>query len=183
MFGKHEKEKVTQFDRWEIWYLHLYRFSLQMKLPFVVQRLRGYQYSSETQFKSLAGYIRGKFSFKSYGMSSPLGRVSLMKEEDAEQFKKQRNKLFLQDIHLFPFDLLYIFRMLTSYYVVNTSLQIIFCSAVFIAFLNKVFWVLSRPTYTNVFAVCFWYLKVCKDSLPDTGRQFYCSWSPAATWR
>lgn len=92
----------------------------------------------ETQFKSLAGYIRGKFSFKSYGMSSPLGRVSLMKEEDAEQFKKQRNKLFLQDIHLFPFDLLYIFRMLTSYYVVNTSLQIIFCSAVFIAFLNKV---------------------------------------------
>jgi len=50
---------------------------------------------------------------------------------------KKRNKLFLQDI-LFPFDLLYIFRMLTSYYVVNTSLQIIFCSAVFIAFLNKV---------------------------------------------
>lgn len=59
-----------------------------------------------------------------------------MKEEDAEQFKKKKNKLFLQDIHPFPF---IIFRMLTSYYVVNTSLQIIFCFVVFIiAFLKIV---------------------------------------------
>ena len=117
-------------------------FLLQMKLPFVVQRLWD-QYSRPN-----SKLDRYRVSFKSSGMSSPLGRVSLMKEEDAEQFKK-KNKLFLQDIHLFPF---IIFRMLTSYYVVNTSLQIIFCFVVFI-----IAFFLILKCFFFFFTILYWF--------------------------
>lgn len=75
-----------------------------MKLPFVVQRLWD-QYSRPN-----SKLDRYRVSFKSSGMSSPLGRVSLMKEEDAEQFKKKKQIIppgyssfsfyYIQDVNL-----------------------------------------------------------------------------------